>query len=69
MRAEGGAWVNEGKPTEHMESESGPLEDERNPQPEPLEDDMKQESMGAEGEAWDGGIPQPEPWGVKGGAS
>ena len=36
-------------------------EDELNPHPKPLEDDGKQESMGADGRARDGGIPQPQP--------
>jgi hypothetical protein len=49
-----------------MGKESGPLEDKQNPQPEPLEDDGKQESMGAKGGAWDGRLPQPEPWRSKG---
>jgi hypothetical protein len=39
MGAEGEAWVNEGKPTEHMGEKSVSLEDERNSQPEPFEDD------------------------------
>jgi hypothetical protein len=43
-----------------MEGEGGLWEDERNSQPEPLDDNRKQESLGAEGGAWDGGIPQPE---------
>ena len=44
-----------------MGGEGGLWEDERNPLPEPLADNRKQESMGAEGRARDGGIPQPEP--------
>jgi hypothetical protein len=35
----------------------GLWEDERNPEPETLEDHGKQESMGADGRARDGGIP------------
>jgi hypothetical protein len=38
MGAEDGAWVNEEEPTEQMGEESGPLENERNLQSEPLED-------------------------------
>jgi hypothetical protein len=44
-----------------MGGEGGLWEDEWNPQPEPLEDNVKQESMGADGGARDGGILQPEP--------
>jgi hypothetical protein len=44
-----------------MGGECGLWEDERNPQPEPLEDHGKQESMGADGIAWEGGITQPKP--------
>jgi hypothetical protein len=44
-----------------MGGEGGFWEDEWNPQPEPLEDYGKQESMGADGRAREGGIPQPEP--------
>jgi hypothetical protein len=50
MRAEGRAWVNEGKPTEPMLAE-----DERNHQPEHLEDEGKRESRGEEGGAWEVG--------------
>jgi hypothetical protein len=44
-----------------MGEEGGLWEDERNHKPEPLEDNGKQESMGAEGGSRDGGILQPEP--------
>jgi hypothetical protein len=53
--------TNEGKPTEPMWAEGEPLEVEQNSQPEHLEDEGKQVSMGAEGRAWNGGNPQPEP--------
>jgi hypothetical protein len=49
--------ANEGKPTEHLGEKGEPLEDQWNPQPETLEDDGMQESMGAEGGALDRGIP------------
>jgi hypothetical protein len=45
-----------------MGGEVGLWEDEWNPQPEPLEEHEKQESMGADGRARDGAIPQPEPY-------
>jgi hypothetical protein len=44
-----------------MGGEGGLWEVDRNRKPELVEDNGRQESMGAEGGARDGGIPQPEP--------